>query len=369
MKNHHIFFLIVVLLSSTGCRKRTEDKKCADSGFSTSFTSRNFSMGFTTWPFGPDYADREATYQFISANADIYSEQFDNYIPWKVLMNNQPFPTDLTNDIASRISLRPIAHQLLLSVSLLNIQRNDLLADADGTLPVYTSMDDPAIVDAYTKYVKYLVGQFQPDYLVLAMEVNEFRIKQESKWPGYKNLIQVVKNRLKVDYPALQIAESVTLHNWFNPAVTNPDTYIIEITNYVNQQDFVAISFYPFLKGQQTKQAFQEAFDFLNSRATKPIAFVETAHIAEDLSVPAFNVSIKGDVCQQNEYLETLLSNARQHPYEFLIWWTHRDYDELWQIFPDSTKDLGKLWKDTGLQNESGQERPALVTWKGVLNK
>lgn len=351
-----------------GCRKRNE-APCPNNNFVAGFPNRNFSMGFTTWQFGPDYADRESTYQFIAANADIYSEQFDNYIPWKALMNNQQLPIDLTNDIASRLSLRPAGHQLFVSVSLLNIERTDLLADQDGTIPAYTTLNDPAIVNAYINYLKYLVDAFQPEYLLLGMEVNVFRIKQQSKWPGYLALIQNVKAALKTDYPSLQISESVTLHDWFNPDVPDPVSYIAEIDAFVNQQDFAAISFYPFLKGQHNQSEFQQAFDFLHAHTSRPIAFTETGHIAENLNVAAFNLSVPGSVCEQKEYLETLLNNARLHQYQFLIWWTHRDYDELWQIFPDSTKDLGKLWKDTGLLSENGGERPALSTWRSILTK
>lgn len=362
-----LLFATVCLISS-GCRKR-KDAPCPNNNFVGGFPSRNFSMGFTTWPFGPDYADRESTYQFIAANADIYTEQFDNYIPWNALINDQPLPTDLINDIASRLSLRPAGHALMVSVSLLNIERTGLLADQDGSIPAYPILNDPAIANAYSKYLKYLVDRFHPDYLVIGMEVNVFRIKQQNKWPEYKALVQNVKAALRSDYPTLSIAESVTLHDWFNPAVPDPAAYITEMDAYVNQQDFAAISFYPFLKGLHTAAEFQQAFDFLHTHTSRRIAFTETGHIAEHLSVSAFNLSVPGDVCKQREYLETLLNNARLHQYHFLIWWTHRDFDELWQIFPDSTKDLGKLWKDTGLLNENGTERPAFSTWKSIILK
>ena len=367
MKITILFSLLLCTLFS-GCRKRTADT-CVNDTFISNFPARNFSMGFTTWPFGPDYADRETTYQFITTNADIYSEQFDNYIPWQQLINNQPLPTDLTNDIISRLSLRPSGHELLLSVSLLNIERDDLLADKDGSVPSYISLNDPVISNAYVKYLKYLIDQFQPDYLVVAMEVNVLKLKKPDKWNEYKALAQSVKTILKNDYPTLRMSESITLHDWFNPNVPDPITFITEIDDYVNQLDFAAVSFYPFLKGQHTKEEFREALDFLHAHTNKTIAFTETGHIAENLSVPGFNLSVNGSPCEQNAYLETLLTSAQQHQYHFIIWWTHRDYDELWKIFPDSTKDIGKLWKDTGLLGETGAERPGFVTWKEILKK
>ena len=363
----HTFILL--LIACTGCKKHTQTTTCKETGFKNAFTARNFSMGFTTWPFGGDYADREFTYSFIADHADIYSEQFDHFIPWKALINRQPLPATLTNDIASRIALKPAGHQVLLSVSLLNIPRTDLLADEDGFIPAYVSMDDSVIVNAYTTYLAYLLDRFHPGYLVLAMEVNELKIKQANKWTGYVSLIQLVKSRLKANFPAIKMAESVTLHNWYHPVTSNPEEFVADITAYVNQQDFAAISFYPFLKGMHTAGEFQQAFDFLHDHTNKPVAFVETGHLAENLSVPAFQWSVNGDVCEQKAYLETLLVNASTRNYAFVIWWTHRDYDKLWQLFPPETKDIGLLWRDTGLLDENGHQRPAFTSWTFALSK
>jgi len=63
------------------------------------------------------------------------------------------------------------------------------------------------------------------------------------------------------------------------------------------------------------------------------------------------------------------LSNAHRQDYEFVIWWTHRDYDELWKTFPPELKDLGSLWKDTGILDENGNLRPAYKTWTAILNR
>lgn len=333
-------------------------------------TSRSFKMGFSTWNFGPNEADRVATYQFIASNADIYSEQIEYKIPWKAWMNNSPLPVEFTNDIAYRVSKKPLNHQLLLSVSLLNIDRSDLLEDYDGTIPLYTSMNDISIENAYFKHLSYLITQFSPDYLVIAMEVNELKVKSETKWTGYKLLMSNIRRRLKSTYPNLPLSESVTLHNWFNPTVGNQADYITEISNYVNQNlDFAAISFYPFIKNQHTKTEFQEAFNFLHSQAKIPIAFVETAHLAENLEISNHNLNIKSDVCEQKDYLEILLLNAYNHNYKFIIWWTHRDFDKLWETFPVQYQDISKLFRNTGLLDKDANERPSYVVWKSILKK
>ncbi len=331
---------------------------------------RNFKMGFSTWSFGPNIADRDETYQFLDLNTDIYSEHIDYKIPWNAWINNLPLPTEFTNEINYRVSKKPANHKLLLSVSLLNLERNDLCEDYDGSTPSYSALSDTHIENAYFKHLEYLISKFNPNYLIIAIESNELLVYSESKWAEYKLLTGNIRARIKNAYPNLQLSESVTLHNWFEPNVANQADYISEISNYVNQNmDFAAISFYPFLKQQHTKAEFQQAFDFLHSEVSIPIAFSETSHIAEDLIVPSLNISINGNEIEQNIYLETLFNNAQKQNYEFVIWWAHRDYDALWETFPPEFKDIGRLWKDTGVLDEDGRERPAYTTWKKILKK
>lgn len=330
--------------------------------------NRNYNMGFTTWSYGPKAEDVSATYEFIKNYSDIYTEHIDANIPWNAWINETELPTSFKNEIQGKAAKKINGKKLLLSVSLLNSERTDLAEDVDGTIPEYTSLDDANIEEAYFKHIQYLVNAFNPEYLVLAIEANELRLRAETKWAGYTALMDKVTARIKTAYPNLKLSESISLHNLYQPEIANPEAYIDDIVSRMNTMDFIAVSFYPFLKNLYTKADIQQAFDFLHSKAQKPIAFVETGQIAENLVVENLDVNIKGDECGQNDYLEVLLANAQLQNYEFVIWWAHRDYDALWKTFPDAIKDVGKLWKDTGLLNESGKGRLSFKTWTTIFN-
>ena len=372
MKNKLPYIFLIFWLT-IGCKEDKDPNipaNCENENPLSIISQRNFEMGFSTWSFGPYESDKATTYQFIKDNADIYSEQIDDKIPWSAWINGSTLPTAFTDEIDYRVSKKLDNHKLLLSVSLLNTDRSNLLEDYDSSIPNYSALNDAVIENAYFNHLEYLIQKFNPDYLVIAMEVNELKIKSETKWIEYKMLMTQIRNRIKNAYPDLPLAESMTLHNWYNPEVANQADFIEEISNYVNQHnEFAAISYYPFFKGQHTKTEFQQAFDFLHSEVSVPISFVETTHLAQDLEISSFDLSIKSNVCEQKIYLETLLLNAFDKDYEFIIWWAHRDYDELWESFPSEYKDVGKLWRDTGLLDEKGTKRPSYVTWKEVWNK
>ena len=331
--------------------------------------TRPFNMGFTSWSYGSKPENVEGTYSFIFENGDIYSEQFDHRIPWSAWMNNSALPQEFLDNVNYRLSKRNLGKKLLLSVSLLNIDRDDLLEDYDNQSPSYVSMSDTAIENSYIDHLTYLIDRFQPNYLVMAMEVNELRDSLPEKWAEYKILASNLRARLKILYPQLPVSESVTLHNWCNYYGNLSTEYVDEITDYVNKQDFAAISFYPFLMGLHTESEFKAAFDFLHSKVTKPIAFVETGENAEDIDIPAFKFKSAGDEAKQKLYLKTLLENSHTKNYLFCIWWCHRDFDQMLNDLPTELIDLALLWRDTGLLDEDGNEREAFNLWSSEFNK
>jgi len=354
-------FILITLLFS-----RCKEDTTAEDTFFSNVTSRSFHMGFSTWPYAPSTESVNNTYEFINNHADIYSEHIDLSIPWNAWINDLDLPQAFVNDIENRKSKRLPNKTLSVSVSLLNSLRTNIATDYDGSTPQFTSLADQHIEDAYFKHLEYIAEQLVPDYFIIAIEANELLINAPEKWDEYKVLMRNVRMRIKSRFPDLMISESVTLHNLYE-TVANINT--ADVFNYITNLDFISISFYPFFKGLNSKDGFQEALDYLHNRTNKPIAFVETAHLSEDLAVDSFNLFIAGKEVEQKAYLETLLSNAQIENYLYIIWWAHRDYNELWDTFPDDVKDLGKLWISTGIVNEDGQEKEAFSSWQAAFGK
>lgn len=358
MKSILPFIATLVLLSA--CKKPNVNK----------IESRSFKMGFSSWSYGPTAEDRENNYDLIFQNGDIYSEQIDDKIPWNAWINGADLPNDFKDEIAYRVSKLNPEKELLLTISPLNTDRSELIDDWDGSAhPDYTKINDTIIENALFDHISYLINQFNPTYVLVGMESNDLYTHTPEKWEDYKDLMGNLRTRVKTAFPSVKISESITLHNWFEVDVSDQATFQAEIRDYVNQMDFAAISYYPFFKGQHNAKQFQKAFDFLHENVSIPIAFVETTHLANDLSIPSYNIDIKSDAKEQDEYLRSLLLNADEKDYLFVIWWSFRDYDALWETFPEDVKDIGKIWRDTGLEDENGSPRPAFESWKEVYLK
>ncbi|WP_291866264.1 hypothetical protein [Maribacter sp.] len=97
----------------------------------------------------PIQEDVNNTYPFIENNADLYTEQMDNKIPWDAWINDVTLPIEFINEIVKRIYNKP----LLLAVSLLNTDRNDLAEDFNEVIPKYPNLNNIATANVYFKHI------------------------------------------------------------------------------------------------------------------------------------------------------------------------------------------------------------------------
>lgn len=330
---------------------------------------RNFYMGFSTMSYEMTMSGVESTYDFIATYGDIYSEQIEDPIPWEHLMSNDSIPYSIQQDWYKRAERKTNSQKLLLSIGLLNVARTDLQISPEGNTPVYNKMYDTHIVNAYTRYASTLIDIFNPNYVVLAMEVNDLLINAPEKWGEYKTLISIIRENIQQSFPNIALSESISLHNWITHYTQNEHELVEEIANYANMSDFVSISFYPFFKYMNTTTEFTQAFNFLQNKSEKPIAIVETNYIAETLELPSYNITIPAQETEQYVYLETLLSMAQKDNYLCVIWWAHRDYDNMISYYPDDLQELASIWSRSGLLTRDGEKRKIFYLWEEWFTK
>jgi hypothetical protein len=337
---------------------------------------RAFLMGFTSWPYGATEDAVRNTYAFIGAHADVVVEHLDDGVPWTESLRDEPWPKWFEKKMDSRRKLRPAGTKLLLSLTPLNMGRNGLAeCSGEGSRPPLPAelkgkaFGDRQLTAAYANYCRRMVEFFRPDYLLTGIESNELLNNQPDQWIGYVAMSRSAQRRLREAFPGLPVSESVTLHKLLERQNPDLEDYRARIREFVEGHDFLGVSFYPLFVGAHREEEFAAALDYLAVFSDKQVAITETGHPAQRVSIRSFQLEFPSDSGEQDTYVQVLLSKAQARRFLLVTYWTARDFDALWQVFPDSVKDLGAIWRDTGLLDESGRARPASITWKGWYDK
>ena len=94
------------------------------------------------------------------------------------------------------------------------------------------------------------------------------------------------------------------------------------------------------------------------------ISQAESRSLLEDIIPKTYNVEISGNPEKQATYFEMLLDRANREYYLLIVAFLHRDYDALWEKIKSMSPEAFIVWKDCGLLDENGAERPALEVWR-----
>jgi hypothetical protein len=179
-----------------------------------------------------------------------------------------------------------------------------------------------------------------------------------------------VYRELKKEHPDLPIFASFTLHGMLNQEGREREAMLAAFRQIMPENDLVAVSFYPFIRGGTTDYAgclawLERSFGAFG----KPYAIVETGEAADRLRLPQSGQVIEGTPEKQAAYYEALLAFAQGHQTRFVISFLHRDYDALWEKIKGKAPEAFLVWRDCGLLDERGRPRPAFAVWKHHLDR
>jgi hypothetical protein len=335
-------------------------------------------MGVTPWPADFTALEQARAYQFINTDCDLVSHHFDDGIPYKEAFSMLPFPLKLQENLQFRKANTLPDKKILLSVSALNLTRKEKavyfeegsVADSVKSRWASLSFDSPEVVTAYVNYVSWLVEQLQPDFVNYGVESN-LDSWDPVQFSRYKQFLSQVYSQLKVKYPGLPFFVSFMVYEL--PQALALSRELLPYT------DYVAISAYPYTSvsssanGNTDPALFPADYfsRFADLDVNKPFAIAETGYIAQNLSIPSFSLQKSGTPAWQQAYLEKLCAFAQSRKARLFIWFCYKDYDAGNQTLQGAGlyMDLLGLWQDTGLYDESGQARPALISWRQWMQR
>ena len=355
---------------------------CGGSGGNSTLSpeTRPYYLGFTPFPYAISTEAIDFSYAAIQQDADLVAHHLEEGIPWDEVdqgLGFNSFPQIFKDGWNQRKNKSPTGHITYVAVSPISLLRDNIapLPDSQGGgLPAWlTAFNLPRTRAAYLKYCIEAVEFFQPDYLVIGIEVNELMHNQPALWSEYLELQEETYAALKTLYPNLTISVSLTgmhLVQGYTDATTTLAKQAEQqqaLSDALAASDLYCLSLHTFISALLAEQvATTDLLDQIFSLSTKPLAVCETSYPAQTFDLSGLTWS--GDATKQNQFFQNLLQVASDHSAEFVINFVIRDYDDLW-VDIGSPEDINKMWRDTGFFDESGIERTVLTLWRFELGK
>jgi hypothetical protein len=347
---------------------------CGGSSDEGTGPTRPYRMGFTPWLYDATTAARDWTFERIGAEGDIVSEHMEEGVPWNEMLGGQAFSGTYLAELEGRRSKKPAGQRVLVQINPLDTGRTGLAPyRSDGVaqpLPAPWNaypLNHANVKAAYLNYALRMIEFFQPDYLGIGIEVNLLAINSPGSWAAYVDLHRHVYTEVKRLHPALTVLASVFcvpfFPEWTSPYVGVSQSQALEdLEPYV---DLVAFSVHPFMSALLAETFPDDYMDRLFARTSKPVAVSESSYPAQVWSTSS-GLTFNGSTAKQDAFLRKLLDACDRHRARFVIWFAIRDYDALWEGVLGKSE-LALVWRDTGLYDEAGVDRPSIRTWRAAL--
>lgn len=359
MKKYLLLSLCLLLLFG-GCNKKAFKQE-----------KRSFYMGVTPWP--PDFSNQGVAraYDFINTKCDLISNHFDDGIPWQEALNGTPYPEVITKNIEKRLNnnhgrivylaLAPLAFSRTGKAGYWGTETPDSIR----THWDHISFDDTLASNAYFNFCCYLIDAFHPQYFNYAVEANS-RDWTDAEFAKFLTFLGRVYPRLKQKYTTLPVFASYM--------VTINDSQLERAKQLNQYSDFISISSYPYFEISSAAYGSTEPVNipkdfyakYRNIDLSKPFAVAETGYIAEDLYLPEYGVSKKGNPQWQADYLQYLFEICNDYHAEFVTYFCAYDYDNAYNsmVAVGLASPSFKMWKDIGFYDGQGMKRPSLQVWE-----
>lgn len=338
-------------------------------------STRSFYMGFTPFPYEISLDAIQDVYAHIADDADMIVHHFDNGVPWQEALDGSPYSDNIMDDWTLRRTLTPPDHQILVSLTPISIGRDALAPyrgeQDDMPLPApwdSYSFDHPDVIQAFINHAEANIAYFQPDYLLIGIEVNLLMSLRPDLWDAYVTLHREAYTAIKAAHPELPVMVSMTGADLLE-GYTDVDhaDQMRALADIIDTTDVLALSIYPFITAFLTNSIPTEIFDQLAELTDKPLAIAETGYPAQPFRIEiGADIQFNGTPELQEEWITLVLESAQAYEYQFVTNFILQDYDSLWEAVGGQA-DLTILWRDTGLYDENGNARPALAVWQEWL--
>lgn len=371
----------------------------------------------------------DSIYETIRIDGTFMNLHLDNGVPWVEAAKDDFSKTQLPYSPYFQTSWKshkdriPPGHKVLVSVNPTGVPRNviapyfgigegftyndkservgdGIIADYENRMPPVPwnkyAFDHPEVMRAFTNYCRRAIQYFSPDYLVMAIETTATMHEDPD---AYSKLVTLIKH-VQAELKALPETKDVKLLVSLSATSYMVDEYgiplkreemepqkrelqiqgLLDIAPYV---DGFALSFYPHYSKWNASHMLASMYDELwkvLGQIGKPIGFSESGWPAESFDV--FGSPFYSDPNKQARFLKHLIIETENAPVPvwFLTNFRTLDGDRQWQRLLDWSLqqpplvspqfvEFYKYFRDIGLFDGDGNQRPATEVWRQHLNQ
>jgi uncharacterized protein (TIGR03067 family) len=322
--------------------------------------TRAFRMGFSGTLHDLTQGAVVVMRRFCRDNGDLIAHKIDG-VPWAEELAGGPYRADFLQEWQGKKEATPTNGKVFVSLS----PGKGTLKKADKSGPIPPALqgkpyNDPLVKKAYLAYCRRAVKFFQPDYLCIGSDANEIYMAGRDKWQAYTELHRYVYAQLKREHTRLPIFASFALHAMFNKRGVMQS----EFQRLMPFNDIVAVSYFPFMVPAARRPSVYGWLTSVFDRYRKPYAMVQTGALAETVRLPQSGQEFPGSSATQSAHFESLLALAHKRKFAFVVNFVGHDMDQLWDRLKDVLPEVFMIFRDCGMIDENGFERPAFAVWK-----
>lgn len=228
------------------------------------------------------------------------------------------------------------------------------LANLPEGMSASTGFDNPQLRNAFVGYVRYIVRNYEPEYLALGVEVNMLRERDPAQFDSFVSLYREAYENAKDAnpntkvFPTFQLEEIEGTLDRIHP----PDWQALDA--FADIMDALAVSTYPYLGGLRTTQDLRpDYYTQLASQFEGEVLVVDAAYP----SAPVDGYPIVGTQDDQDAFLQRLLGDAEAAGFSLVAWRAALDP-------PAARAGALAVFADIGLRMGDGSNKPAWSTWE-----
>lgn len=213
---------------------------------------------------------------------------------------------------------------------------------------------DPRLRQAFIAYVKYVISNYEPDYLALGPEINMLAERNPKQFEAFTSLYREAYVVAKAASPKTLVFPTFQLEDLLGTFGTAHPARWEVLDPFRGQMDLLAISTYPYLRELRSASDLPpDYYSQLKDHWAGDVMVAETGYPSAPVDGAA-NVGTEDD---QRDFLARILVDAEAQGFVAVIWVAARDPVAL-------SQGGASVLRDVGLRKADGSNKAAWALWE-----